>query len=786
MRPADRVLLLLAIEMAALLRPTTPKRITVPVHGGKAMTRYGVILTSVSALAIATAAGAQTAAPTDPKAIERAFDASISSQDQLDWLKSMSSEPNHVGSPHDKANADFMLAKFKEWGWDAKIETFSVLYPTPISTTVEMIAPEKIVLGGQEPPVAGDDTSYKTANALPPYVAFQGDGDVTADLVYVNYGLPDDYKALARRGVDVKGKIAIARYGVGWRGLKPKLAQEHGAVGTIIYSDPADDGYGAGDAYPKGGARNPDSVQRGSVADMTVYPGDPLTPGIGSVAGAKRLSRADAQTILKIPVLPMSYGDAQKLLQRLGGPISPTAFQGGLPITYHLGGDGAVKVHLAVKSDWSQKPVYNVVAMLKGAQYPDQWVLRGNHHDGWVFGASDPLSGNVAMMSEAKALGALWAQGWRPARTIVYTGWDAEEPMLLGSTEWAEQHAAELKAKGVIYINTDGNGRGFLQAEGSHDFQRLVNGAAADVIDPETGATVAARRAAAIRAGAYDKTRSVDEAALAAAEKGGDFPLGALGSGSDYSAFLQHLGLPALNIGYGGEDESSGVYHSIYDSYHHMTTFDDPGLKYGAALSKTVGRLVLRVADADTPPQHFGDFAATVATYLGEIKKLAEDRRAQDRKREKLIEDGIFRLASDPLKPVAAPARETRTPFVELAVLEDAVDRLQAAATRYDAAYLEKGAKLDMARRAKLNAQVRDIDQLLLDERGLPGRPWYKNLVYAPGRFTGYGAKTLPGVREAVEERRFDDANVYAARTAKALSDYAARLDAARGTIEGN
>ena len=749
------------------------------------MARIRAILASASALTLSSVATARTDPPTDAKAIERAFDATISSQDQLDWLKTMSSEPNHVGSPHDKANAEFMLAKFKEWGWDAKIETFSVLYPTPISTTVEMVAPEKIVLGGQEPPVAGDDTSANTAGALPPYVAFQGDGDVTADLVYVNYGLPDDYKALARRGVDVKGKIAIARYGVGWRGLKPKLAQEHGAVGTIIYSDPADDGYGEGDVYPKGGARNANGVQRGSVADMTVYPGDPLTPGIGSVPGAKRLSRADAQTILKIPVLPMSYGDAQKLLQRLGGPISPASFHGGLPITYHMGGDGAVKVHLAVKSDWSQKPVYNVIATLKGAVYPDQWVLRGNHHDGWVFGASDPLSGNVAMMSEAKALGALWAQGWRPARTIVYTGWDAEEPMLLGSTEWAEQHAAELKAKGVIYINTDGNGRGFLQAEGSHDFQHLVNGVAADVIDPETGATVAARRAAAIRVGAYDKRGRLDEAALAAAEKGGDFPLGALGSGSDYSAFLQHLGLPALNIGFGGEEESGGVYHSIYDSYHHMTTFDDPGLKYGAALSKTVGRLVLRVADSATPPQRFGDFATTVATYLSEIKKLAEDRRTQDGKREKLLADGAFGLASDPLKPVAAPPPEARTPFIEFAVLENAVDRLQTAAMRYDAAYADKGGKLDPARRAQLNAQIRDIDQLLLDERGLPGRPWYKNLVYAPGRFTGYGAKTLPGVREAIEERRFDDAAVFAERTAKVLADYAARLDAARGTIEG-
>jgi len=754
------------------------------------MSKLGLALAGICGIALAQATIAQSGAqsgstPQDDGAIEAAFDAGVSAQDQLDWLKTMSSAPNHVGSPHDKANAEFMLAKFREWGWDAHIETFEVLYPTPISTTVEMVAPDKITLGGQEPPVAGDDTSGNTAGALPPYVAFQGDGDVTGDLVYVNFGMPEDYLALARRGVDVKGKIVIARYGGGWRGLKPKLAQDHGAIGCIIYSDPAQDGYNDSDSYPRGGSRPPDGVQRGSVADMTLYPGDPLTPGIGATAGAKRLTREQAPTILKIPVLPMSYRDATKLLSRLGGPVSPAPWHGSLPLAYHLGGDGTVKVHLAVKSEWSLKTIYDVIAMLKGSEHPDEWVVRGNHHDGWVFGASDPLSGNVAMMSEARALGALWAGGWRPKRTIVYAGWDAEEPMLLGSTEWAEQHAAELKAKAVIYINTDGNGRGVLGAEGSHDFQHLVNSVAADVIDPETGATVAQRQRAAIRVDAFDKTGHPSEAALAAAEKGGDLPIGPLGSGSDYSAYLQHLGLPALNIGFGGEDESGGVYHSVYDSFHHMTTFDDPGLRYGAALSKTVGRLVLRVADADTPPMRFGDFADTIATYLGEVKKLADDRRTEDRLREKLTADDAFRLASDPLKPVGGPAVVARTPHIELAALEDAVDRLKAAATAYDSAYADKGGKLDPATRAKLNAQLRDIDQLLLDERGLPGRPWYRNLVYAPGRFTGYGAKTLPGVREAIEERRFDDANVYAGRTAMVLEAYAARLEAATRTING-
>ena len=716
-------------------------------------------------------------------ALESRFDAAISSEDQLAWLKDMSSAPNHVGSPHDKANAESILAKFKEWGWDAHIETFHVLYPTPLSTTVELVKPVRVKLGGQEPRVAEDPTS-SAKGMLPPYVAFQGDGDVTADLVYVNYGLPDDYDALARRGVDVKGKIAIARYGGGWRGLKPKLAQEHGAVGCLIYSDPAQDGYGIGDVYPKGGARPDTGVQRGSVADMVTYPGDPLTPGVGATADAPRLKREDAKIILKIPALPISYRDATQLLSRLGGPHAPDHFAGGLPFNYHLGGNGKTQVHLAVKSEWSLKPAYDVVAILKGGQYPDQWVMRGNHHDGWVMGAGDPLSGNVAMLSEAKALGQLYQSGWRPKRSIVYLSWDAEEPMLLGSTEYAETHAKELQAKAVIYINTDGNGRGFLNASGSHEFQHLVNEVAKDVKDPQTDVSVAERSRAIARVKAFDKTGNVNERTLSAAESGGDMPIGALGSGSDYSAYLQHLGLPALNLGFGGEDEGDGVYHSVYDSFYHFTTFDDPGLKYGAALSKVVGRLVLRIADGDTPPQRFTDFSDTVSIYLNEITKLADERRAEDEKRTKLFADGAFKLASDPLNPVGPAPEKAATPRIELAVLANAVDRLGKAAKAYDAAYADKGAALNQPARDKLNALLRDIDQLLLDPRGLPERDWYKHMIYAPGRFTGYGAKTLPGVREAIEERRFDDANLYTARIAAVLDAYSARLDAARSVIE--
>jgi N-acetylated-alpha-linked acidic dipeptidase len=738
------------------------------------ITRSVVSLAALALALVSTAAAAQPVSPT--QALEKNFDAMISSADQLAWLQQMSSAPNHVGSLHDKANADFQLAMFKQWGWDAHIERFDVLYPTPISTTLELVAPQAVKLGGQEPPIPEDPSSSNTANALPPYVAYQGDGDVTAPVVYVNYGMPDDYVALAERGIDVRGKIVLARYGGGWRGLKPKLAQEHGAVGCLIYSDPADDSYAEAEVYPKGGGRPEGGVQRGSVADMPVYPGDPLTPGIGATAGARRLTREQAITILKIPALPISYGDATKIISSLQGPLVTGKQRGGLGMAYHWGGTDAVKVHLAVKSDWSLKPIYDVIAMLRGNVAPDQWIVRGNHHDGWVFGASDPLTGQVALMSEAKALGALYRQGWRPARTIVYASWDGEEPGLLGSTEWAEAHADELKRKALLYINTDSNGRGFLGAAGSHELQHYLNQAANDVRDPKTGVSAAQRGRAAILARDYTGAGDDQQVVVDAAKAGGDLPLSALGSGSDYTAFLQHLGIASLNLGFGGEDESNGSYHSVYDSFYHVTHFDDPGLTYGAALSKVVGRLVMRAADAPRVPARYGDFASTVSRYLTDIKKLAADQREKDRTLADLRREGDFALASSPQDPTVAPPDQGITPLVDMLPLENAVDHLKRAAAAADA-MLGREDSLSAATQARVNAGVANIDQLLLDPAGLPGRPWFKNLVYAPGTLTGYGAKTLPGVREAIEQRRFDDARTYVVRTAKVLEDYANRLD---------
>jgi N-acetylated-alpha-linked acidic dipeptidase len=742
----------------------------------------------LSACALGAVSTAWAAPPPTGKDLEAAFDAKIDPAEMGGWLKLMAAEPNHVGSVHDKANADWIAAQLKSWGWDTKIEVFDVLYPTPLSETLELVsgagAPFKATL--QEPPIPGDESSTRSKDALPAYVAFQGDGDVTAPLVYVNYGMPADYDALERMGVSVKGKIAIARYGQGWRGLKPKLAQDHGAIGAIIYSDPRDDGYSTDDVYPKGASRPPHGFQRGSVADMPIYPGDPLTPGVGSTKDAKRLDRKDAKTILKIPVLPISYADAQVLLGALEGPVAPANWRGSLPITYHVGGAGA-QVHLAVKSEWSLKPIYDVVATLKGKEQPDAWIVRGNHHDGWVMGASDPLSGQIALLAEAKALGALVKSGWQPKRTIVYTSWDAEEPMLLGSTEWAETHAAELKAKGVVYINTDGNARGFLGASGSHAYQHFVNQVAADVKDPQTGVSVGQRLRAKLMVDAAEPGASENAKAAGrnASDPAKDLWINPLGSGSDYSAFLQHLGLASIDIGYGGEGESGGVYHSLYDDYEHHSRFVDPGFVYDAVLAKTVGRMVIRLADADTPVQRYGDMADTVARYLDEVKKLATTRSEEGKAQAQLLAAGAYKLAADPTRSSANPTAFVPSPPLNFGPLDQAVGKLKTSATAFDTALAAKGPNLTKAQKIKLDTVIRPLEQSLLREEGLPGRPWYRNMVYAPGMFTGYGAKTLPGVREAIEERRYADAQKYVGITGMALTSYAEGLDRATAVLNG-
>lgn len=717
---------------------------------------------------------------TTQRDLEKRFDSHIDIGEMRSWLEQMSSAPNHVGSPHDKANAEFMPAKFREWGWDAQLETFQVLYPTLKSHSLEMISPAPFKASLAEPAVDGDSVSAQTNAELAPYNIYGADGDVIGDLVYVNRGMPDDYKELARRGISVAGKIAIARYGGAWRGLKPKLAFEHGAIGCLIYSDPADDGYAQGDIYPKGAWRPPEGVQRGSVADMPVYSGDPLTPGIGATADAKRLSISEAKTILKIPVMPISYADAQPLLAALDGPVAPANWRGSLPITYHLG-PGPAKVHLAISSDWSLKTIYDVIAKIPGSESPDEWVLRGNHHDGWVAGAWDPLSGNICLMEEAKAIGVLVRDGWRPRRTLVYCGWDGEEPGLLGSTEWVETHVQELRQKAVLYVNSDSNSRGFLRAAGSQQFQSFVDSIAADVNDPETKTNALARLRAklavdGIANGAEEEAKRI---AKFVADRPGA-PIGALGSGSDYTPFLQYAGISSLSLEYGGQDKEEGIYHSAYDSFEHYARFGDPSFQYAQALAQTIGRAVLRSAQADVIPMQLSDFAESAARYVTELHGLADSMREKTENQHKLLDSNAYQLANDISDPLSPPEREESVPFFNFAPLDNSVTRLKNSAKNCDSAVaraLSANQRADSPDFTQVNQLLRHLEQQLIDDRGLPGRDWYKHMIYAPGLHTGYGVKTMPGVREAIEERHWTEVDEYVPRISGALNRVSDDLD---------
>ncbi len=692
------------------------------------------------------------------------------------YMQRLSAQPHHVGSAYDKNNAEWIAAKFKEFGLDTHIEQFDVLFPTPKERVVELVeGGPKFTAKLQEPALSQDPTSNQQSEQLPTYNAYSIDGDVTAPLVYVNYGIPEDYEQLERMGISVKGKIVIARYYHSWRGIKPKVAAEHGAVGCLIYSDPHEDGFVQGETFPAGPFRPPDGVQRGSVADMPFYPGDPLTPGVGATKDAKRLKIEEAATITKIPVLPISYADAQPLLAAVTGRVAPEGWRGGLGITYHVG-PGPAKVHLKVKSNWEIKPVYDVIGKIQGSTFPDEWVIRGNHHDGWVNGAEDPISGMVAVLEEARALGELVKSGWKPKRTIIYCAWDGEEPGLLGSTEWAEAHYEELRAHGVAYINSDSNGRGYLEVEGSHTLEKLTNDIAREIADPETKLTVWKRHQ--LHAIADAKTTEQREEI----RKRADLRIPALGSGSDYTAFLQHDGVASLNIGFGGEDKG-GIYHSIYDDFYWFTHFSDTDFDYGRALAQTGGTAVMRLADADLLPFEFGDFAETVQTYLKELKALSQKMQDDIRERNREIEEGVFKATNDPKKPLIPPAVETVPPHLNFAPLENAVDVLTRSAAEYHKALevtnANGGVALAADSIAEVNKMLMDSERKLTNAAGLPNRPWFRHQLYAPGFYTGYAVKTMPAVREAIELKQWKQADEAIVVVAQVLQDEAALIASA-------
>jgi N-acetylated-alpha-linked acidic dipeptidase len=709
---------------------------------------------------------------------ETKFKAIPSPQNQRDYMERLAAHPHNVGTAYDKQNADWILAQYKQWGWDAHIEQFDVLFPTPKERALEMVAPTKFVAKLREPAVSVDPTSNQQSEQLPTYNAYSADGDVTAPLVYANYGLTTDYEELDRLGVSVKGAIVIVRYGGSWRGVKPKLAAEHGAVGCLIYSDPRDDGYFVDNVFPQGPMRPPDGVQRGSVMDFaSTQSGDPLTPGIGATPNAKRLPIKDNPALTKIPVVPISYGDAQPLLAALEGPMAPQEWSGSLAIPYHVG-PGAAKVHLKVASNWDIKPLYDVIAKIPGAEQPDEWVVRGNHHDGWVNGAQDPISGQVAEMEEGRALGELLKQGWKPKRTIIYCAWDGEEPGLLGSTEWAEEHDAELKQHAVAYINSDSNGRGYLFVEGSHTLEHFMNGVARDVEDPEKDIPVRQRSFLRDIAEAHgdDERKEVRSRA--------DLRIGALGSGSDYTAFLDHLGVASLNLGYGGEDRG-GIYHSIYDDFYWYTHFGDTDFVYGRALSQTIGTAVMRLADADLLPFEFTDFADTIHLYLKQLQKLADGERDKAIERNKELDEGLFNAVSDPRRPTVAPPREEVPPHLNFAPLDNAADVLTTAAQRYhDALHEAWSAGVPANTLQDLNQKLMESERRLTTDEGVLRRRWYKHMIYAPGVYSGYGAKTIPGVREAIEQKHWDEANSEIVRISTVLNNETALINSTAQDLE--
>ena len=707
---------------------------------------------------------------TTQKLLEKQVDDVLNPKNLDKWMKHMSSKPHHGGSPWSKQNAEYATNLFESWGFEAYIDTFRVLLPYPKIRKLDLISPKRVSLKLQEPPVKGDESTFIKKDLLPPYNAFSADGNVTAELVFVNYGIPADYVELERMGIDVKGKIVLAKYGGSWRGIKPKVAYEKGAIGCIMYSDPKDDGYFQGDVYPEGPYRNEFGVQRGSVLDMPLYPGDPLTPGYGSRGDVDRLTIEEAPTIMKIPVLPISYSDALPLLESLGGPIAPSSWRGGLPLTYHIG-PGPAKVNLQLEFDWQLRTVYNPVGKLTGSKYPDEWIMRGNHHDGWAASAADPISGMVSLMEEARGIGTLLKTGWRPKRTLLYAGWDIEEPGLLGSTEWVEYYKKDIQDKMVVYINTDGTGVGFLGVGGSHALEKLVNEVSSEVMDPIHNVSLQERNRARLRTSNNpDSERS-------------DLRIYPLGAGSDYTAFVHHAGISSLNLGFGGES-GGGAYHSLYDTYDHYKRFSDGDFTYGVTLAKVNSRLVLRLSESEILPYRFINMADNIKTFIDSNKKLAKKVKEETARRNNLLDKKAFTIAKNPKIQYAPPKRLSEMKDFDFSSLDRSYNKLLDAAISFEKA-IERS-KIDNISQTDLveiNRLIREVEGALTLEKGLPRRPWYKNMIYAPGFYTGYGVKTLPGIREGLEERKWDEVDLYILEVSKAIERASNKIKKAASLI---
>jgi len=653
-------------------------------------------------------------------------------------LRHLTSAPHLAGTEASHRVAEWLRDRYRSFGFDADIVSYSVWLPMPREIRLEMIKPKREKLANPEPPVPGDSTSYDP-RATPGYNTYSPSGDLTASVVYVNYGMVQDYQQLQRMGVSVEGRIVLARYGRCYRGIKAKLAEEHHAAGLILYSDPQDDGYAAGDTFPNGPWRPMGGIQRGSILYTQIYPGDPLTPGLASVPGAKRIAPADAASLPHIPTMPISAADASVILRAMNGRHVPQDWQGALPFTYHIGG-GRVRLHMKLVMDYRERPIYDVIAKLHGS-LDDQWVILGNHHDAWVYGAADPNSGTASLLETARALGELVRSGWTPRRTIVICNWGAEEPGLIGSTEWVEQHRAELQSKAIVYINTDVGVSGpNFAASASPSLNDLIRAATRQVPDPNTGETVYDAWSEHSAGGRVELSGVAPE--NPGERSAGDTAVGALGSGSDYSAFFDFAGVPAIDLAFSGD---YGVYHSLYDDFYWMKHFGDPTFAYHVALARVLGILALRFDEAGVVPFDYSIYSSQISL---DAQRLADR-----------VSQGSEESAA--LQPVLDAA----------AKLSDAASREAMAVGALE------GQSIDPTLANRLSLELANVEQSFLDPDGLIGRPWYKHTIFAPGTYAGYSAEMLPGITEAIDNHDLATLRTESDAVIQALSRASTSLD---------
>ncbi len=608
-------------------------------------------------------------------------------------LFTLTEEPHPAGSQAGYKVAFYIDSVFKSCGLNSKIVEYWAYLPYLEEVSLEMTQPYKMKFELKETQWIWDKDTYEDG-IFTFFNAYSPDGEVEAQVVYVNYGLPEDYEKLKEMGINVRGKIVIARYGKSFRGVKAKVAEENGAIGLIIYSDPMDDGYMKGDVYPRGPWRPEDAVQRGSICYIFEYPGDPLTPGYPAVKDAKRIPIEQAESLPKIPTMPISYKIAREILQNLSGPNVPVGWQGGLPFAYHVG-PGPAKVKIKIKSDWKIRLIKNVIAELRGFEEPEKKVILGNHHDAWVYGAVDPNSGTAVMLETARALSELVKQGWRPKRSILFCAWDAEEYGLIGSTEWVEDNLNELLKNAIAYVNIDPavSGKNF-SASAVPSLDRFIEELVKSIDDPETGSSVFFETWK--RQNNLKKTTNLSNTAR--------IKIGRLGSGSDYTAFLDFAGIPSVDLRFTGP---YGVYHSQLDNFYWMKNFADPNFKYHETMVKIVGLALMRLSSSDYLPFNYADYASEIEKYIDDLERKYSD---------KLKNNNItFDKVKEKLKAFKA--------------YSDSLSR-----------------KLELLS----NLELQKLEQKFTRKIGLPNRDWFKHRIYAPGYYLGYETQSLPGITEAI------------------------------------